>query len=186
VTDTRQAWQAAGTVGLVAAITAIYYVLPVPRPIDEGDWALLFSCGLAALGVLIVLSIRRLLRSGEQARVRALVLLLCVTVLFFSYADVALAGIAGEFASLHTKTDGLYFSVSTLATVGFGDVHASGQLARIAVTLQIVFNLVFLGAAIATITGMWRERARRRATGGPGHPGLGEPGPGHASPGDAG
>jgi voltage-gated potassium channel len=106
-----------------------------------------------------------------------------VTVLFFSYADVALAGIYGEFVSLHTKTDGLYFSVSTLATVGFGDVHASGQLARIAVTLQIVFNLVFLGAAIATITGMWRERARRRAIGGPG---LGHTGPGHASPGDAG
>jgi voltage-gated potassium channel len=173
VTDRRQLWQAAGTAGLVAVLTTIYYVLPVPRPIYERDWALLFSCGLAALGVLIVLSIARLLRAGEQARVRALILLLCITVLFFSYADVALAGIYGQFVSLHTKTDGLYFSVSTLATVGFGDVHAAGQLARIAVTLQIIFNLVFLGAAIATITGMWRERARRRATGG-------HAGPGHA------
>jgi voltage-gated potassium channel len=173
VTDRRQLWQLAGTAGLVAVLTTIYYVLPVPRPIGEGGWALLFSCGLVALGVLIVLSIARLLRAGEQARVRALILLLCVTVLFFSYADVALAGIYGQFVSLHTKTDGLYFSVSTLATVGFGDVHAAGQLARIAVTLQIIFNLVFLGAAIATITGMWRERARRRATGG-------HAGPGHA------
>jgi voltage-gated potassium channel len=164
--DRRAIWQVAGTGALVAIITTIYYVLPVPGHIDEASWAVLFGCGLAVLAVLIVLSIVRLLRVGEQTRVRTLVLLLCITVFFFSYADVALAGIAGQFVSLHTKTDGLYFSVSTLATVGFGDVHATGQAARIAVTLQIVFNLVFLGSAIAMITGLWRERARRRATGG--------------------
>ncbi len=172
MTDHRQLWQAAGTAVLAAIITVIYYVLPVPGHMHTDSWSLLFGVGLGVLGVLILVSIARLLRAGENTRVRALVLLLCVTVLFFSYADVALAQIPGQFVSLHTKTDGLYFSVSTLATVGFGDVHAAGQLARIAVTLQIVFNLVFLGAAIATISGMWRERARRRATG-------------HVSPGQA-
>jgi voltage-gated potassium channel len=165
-TDSRALWQVAGTAALVAIITVTYYVLPIPGHIDEASWSLLFGVGLAVLAVLIIVSIRRLLRAGEQARVRALIVLLCVTVLFFSYADAAVAKIPGQFVSLHTKTDGLYFSVSTLATVGFGDVHAAGQLARVAVTLQIVFNLVFLGSAIAMITGMWRERARRRATGG--------------------
>ncbi len=173
MTDYRQLWQAAGTAVLAAIITVIYYVLPVPSHIHADSWSWLFGVGLAVLGALILVSIGRLLRAHENTRVRALVLLLCVTVLFFSYVDVALAEIPGQFVSLHTKTDGLYFSVSTLATVGFGDVHAAGQLARIAVTLQIVFNLVFLGAAIATISGMWRERARRRAT------------RGHASPGQA-
>jgi voltage-gated potassium channel len=165
VTDSRQFWQAGGTAVLVAITTTIYYVLPVPSHINEASWSVLFGCGLAVLGVLIVISIRRLLRAAEQTRVRALILLLCITVLFFSYVDVAVAEIPGQFVSLHTKTDGLYFSVSTLATVGFGDVHATGQLARIAVTLQIVFNLVFLGSAVAMISGMWRERARRRAGG---------------------
>ncbi len=164
--DSRALWQFAGTSALVAIITVIYYVLPVPSPISEATWSVLFGCGLGVLAVLIVLSIRRLLRAREQTRVRALVLLLCITVLFFSYADVALAQIPSQFVSLHTKTDGLYFSISTLATVGFGDVHATGQAARVAVTLQIVFNLVFLGSAIATITGTWRDRARRRAAGG--------------------
>jgi voltage-gated potassium channel len=172
VTNYRPLWQAAGTAALIAVITVIYYVLPVPRSKDEASWSLLFGIGLGVLGVLIVLGIARLLRAGETTRVRALILLLCLTVLFFSYADVAVAEIPGQFVSLHTKTDGLYFSVSTLATVGFGDVHASGQLARVAVTLQIVFNLVFLGAAIATISGMWKERARRRASGG--HVGPGQ------------
>jgi voltage-gated potassium channel len=170
-TDSRALWQVAGTGALVAIITVIYYVLPIPGHMHEGSWAVLFGCGLGVLAVLIVVSIRRLLRAGEQTRVRALVLLLCITVFFFSYTDAALAEIPNQFVSLHTKTDGLYFSVSTLATVGFGDVHAVGQAARVAVTLQIVFNLVFLGSAIAMITGMWRERARRRATGGPVSPG---------------
>jgi voltage-gated potassium channel len=163
---TRARLQIAGTGALVVIITVIYYVLPLPHKMHEASWAILFGCGLAVLAVLILVSIARLLRAGEQTRVRALVLLLCVTVFFFSYADVALAETPGQFVSLHTKTDGLYFSVSTLATVGFGDVHAAGQAARIAVTLQIVFNLVFLGSAIAMITGLWRERARQRATGG--------------------
>jgi voltage-gated potassium channel len=151
--------QAAGTFVLIALITFVYYVLPVPHRMHEDSWAIIFGCGAAVLGALILLSIRKLLRAGAETRVRALVLLLCVTVLFFSWADVAVAEIPGQFVSLHTKTDGLYFSVSTLATVGFGDVHASGQLARVAVTLQIVFNLVFLGAAVGIISSRVRARA---------------------------
>ena len=53
-------------------------------------------------------------------------------------------------------------NISTLATVGFGDVHPTGQLARAAVTIQIVFNLVFLGAAVSLISGFFRARATGR------------------------
>jgi voltage-gated potassium channel len=147
---------------LVVAATAVYYVLPVPSRMREASWAVMFSCGVIVLGVLIVLAIRRLLRASEVIKVRGLVLLLCVTVLFFSWADRSVAALPDQFVSLSTKTDALYFNVSTLSTVGFGDVHPVGQLARAAVTLQIVFNLVFLGTAVAMITGFMRERARRR------------------------
>ena len=50
--------------------------------------------------MLIVLAVRRLLRAGEQARIRGLVLLLTVTVLFFSYADEAVAELPDQFVSL--------------------------------------------------------------------------------------
>ncbi len=116
------------------------------------------------LGALIVLAVRRLLMAGEQARIRGLVLLLTLTVLFFSWADDSVAALPGQFADLHDKTDALYFNISTLATVGFGDVHPVGQLARAAVTLQIVFNLVFLGAALSMIAGFFRTRASRMST----------------------
>lgn len=152
------------TVLLVAAATVVYYLIPVPS-LREGSWTVLFFAVSGALGVLILVAIRQLLRAGEDAGIRGLVLLLTVTVLFFSWSDATLAKLPGEFAGLHDKTDALYFNISTLATVGFGDVHPAGQLARAAVTLQIVFNLVFLGATVSMITGVVRRRARIRPHG---------------------
>ncbi len=155
------------TLLLIAAATAIYYEIPVPGRMREDSWVILFSCGVLVLGLLILLAVRRLLRRGEQARIRGLVLLLTVTVLFFSYADESVAKLPDQFVSLSTKTDALYFNISTLATVGFGDVHPVGQLARAAVTLQIVFNLVFLGTAVSIISGFFRHRATGRLQGQP-------------------
>jgi voltage-gated potassium channel len=164
VTERSQVRRAVVTVVLVAAATAAYFQIPVPGPMNQRSWAIMFSGGVVVLGLLIMLSIRRLLRAGEQARIRALVLLLTVTVLFFSWADDSVAALPNQFTELTNKTDALYFNVSTLATVGFGDVHPVGQLARAAVTLQIVFNLVFLGAAVSMISGFFRRRAQSRAT----------------------
>ncbi len=157
-----QARRAAVTALLIVLATVVFYLLPVPGRMRETSWVLLFYCGVAVLAVFIVLSINRLLHAGEDTRVRALIMLLCLAVLFFSYANVTLSAIPGEFVGLHTKTDALYFSVSTLATVGFGDVHASGQEARAAVIVQILFNLVFIGTAAAMLSGWMRARANRR------------------------
>jgi hypothetical protein len=65
----------------------------------------------------------------------------------------------GQFDGLHTRTDALYFTVSSLTTVGFGDITAHGQLARVLVIFQLVFNAVFIGAAVSTIVGTVRNRA---------------------------
>ncbi len=164
-----QTWSVVAPVALVAAATAVYYVLPVPHRMHESSWAIMFFLGSAVLGVLILAAIRRLLRDGENARIRGLILLLTLTVLFFSWSDASVARLPGQFVELTTKTDSLYFNVSTLATVGFGDVHPVGQLARAAVTVQIVFNLVFLGAAVSLISGYFRTRARRRIQPAAGH-----------------
>jgi voltage-gated potassium channel len=145
---------------LVAAATVVYYYLPVPGRMRESSWAVLFFLGVTGLAILILTAIRRLLRAGENAKIRGLILLLTLTVLFFSWADESVAKLPGQFTQLQTKTDALYFNISTLATVGFGDVHPVGQLARAAVTLQIVFNLVFLGASVSLISGFFRAHAR--------------------------
>ena len=91
-----------------------------------------------------------------------MICLLCLAVSFFARAYYLLAQLPGQFDGLRTRTDALYFTVSTLSTVGYGDVHATGQLARAAVTVQIVFDLVFIGAAAAVISEMLRARGTRR------------------------
>jgi voltage-gated potassium channel len=178
VSDPRsKARSAAVTVVLMAAATAVYYVLPVPGAMRESSWAVMFFLGAAVLGALILTAIRRLLRAGENARIRGLTLLLTLTVLFFSWSDVSVAALPNQFAELTNKTDSLYFNISTLATVGIGDVHPVGQLARAAVTVQIVFNLVFLGTAVSLISGFFRTRARGQmhgSTHGPEHAGPGQ------------
>jgi voltage-gated potassium channel len=150
------------TLLFVVLATVVYFLIPVPHLRHESTWAFVFSGGSLALAVLILLGIRKLLRESASARARGLVVLVCCAVLFFAWANVTLAGIPGEFSDLHTKTDSVYFSVSTLATVGFGDVHAAGQLARAAVTMEMLFNLVFLGTALTFVTGAIRQRVQTR------------------------
>ncbi len=122
----------------------------------------LFTIGVVVLAVVILLLVSRVLAAGPAARLQGLIAVMCVAVVFFAEADYMLSRLPGQFASMHTRTDALYFTVSTLATVGFGDVHATGQTARAAVTAQIVFNLVFLGTVVAIISSMARERVAQR------------------------
>ena len=102
---------------LIALATWVYYVIPVPSTLSRDSWAVMFFSGAGVLGILIITAIQRLLRAGEDARIRGLVLLLTLTVLFFSWADLSVSKLPSQFAELQTKTDSLYFNVSTLATV---------------------------------------------------------------------
>ena len=159
---------------LVAVLVA-YYAAPV-GDLPSG-YGLVFSvlgllAGMALLAWSILRQVQRLARRGpsdESVRLESLVFLLYVAVPLFALGFYALVQAdADQFAGLDTKTDALYFATSTVATVGFGDVHATGQLARVLVILQIVFNIVFVAAVGSVITSHLRERAAaRRAEGGP-------------------
>jgi voltage-gated potassium channel len=102
-----------------------------------------------------------------EIRLDRLLLAAVAGVICFALTDYVIArGDGTQFAGLRTKTDGLYFAVTTLATVGFGDVHAQGQLARQVVTVQMVFNLVVLAsAARVLIRGISRRSRTSRRTG---------------------
>lgn len=154
---------------VLASVIVLYYAVPVGRP--EGGARIAVAAlgllgGVALLGWLIVRQARLLVHGdpGDQAvRIETLLFLLYVVVPMFALGYYALERADGEqFASLATRTDALYFTLSTLATVGFGDVHATGQLARALVTIQIAFDLVFVAALVSLLTGQIRSRAARR------------------------
>jgi voltage-gated potassium channel len=47
-----------------------------------------------------------------------------------------------------TRTDALYFTVTVFATVGFGDISATSQKARIIVTVQMILDLIVIGLVV--------------------------------------
>ena len=60
---------------------------------------------------------------------------------------------ASNFGGRLTHTDGLYFTVTVLSTVGFGDITAKTEAARLVVTGQMIADLVILAVAVKIVVG---------------------------------
>ena len=52
-----------------------------------------------------------------------------------------------------TRTVSLYFTVTTFSTVGYGDITAASQAARLVVTAQMILDLLVLGLGIRVFIG---------------------------------
>ena len=138
---------------VLASALAFYYYAPVslddPHPILE---IVVFIVGLIVLIWLIVRQLVKQLAAGPDpgVRVRSLLTLLYPVVVLFAltYYVIAHANPA-QFEGIATRTDALYYTVVTLGTVGYGDIHAVGQLAKWVTIVQVAFDLVVIGALIA-------------------------------------
>jgi uncharacterized membrane protein YedE/YeeE len=158
---------------VLVAVLAVYYALPVGE--DRSSYAeagavAVLAIGAGVLGWLIVRQVRHQLTAGEDesVRIQSLLTLLYVVVVVFALGYFMLARADdSQFSELDTKTDALYFTMATLGTVGFGDVHAAGQLARGLVALQIAFDLVFVAALASMVGGQIRRRAEALRDAGP-------------------
>jgi voltage-gated potassium channel Kch len=82
--------------------------------------------------------------------------------LLFASAYFAMARASPANFSTHslTRTDSLYFTVTTFSTVGYGDITAASQAARLVVTAQIILDLLALGLGIRVFIGTV-QRARQ-------------------------
>lgn len=112
---------------------------------------------LAAGSGLTVLLLRQFRRGADPiARLASL----AVLVVCSSAAAVYILGaqMTGQFEGVVTRTDALYFTVITMATIGYGDIHPVGQGARVLVTLMVVFDLLFVGALGSALATQLRRR----------------------------
>jgi len=79
---------------------------------------------------------------------------------------------ASNFGEPLTHTDALYFTVTVFSTVGFGDITAKTEAARLVVTAQMITDLLVLGLGIRVILGaVTRSRQQRPEEAGTGRPG---------------
>jgi hypothetical protein len=84
----------------------------------------------------------------------------------FAFAAVGDLGSRPFFASHEagTRSDYVYFSFVTLATVGYGDLTPQGGLGRALAVTEALLGQVYLITAVAALVGnLGRTRSPRRA-----------------------
>ncbi|MEV7429433.1 potassium channel family protein [Nocardioides sp. NPDC092400] len=147
--------------GVLSAILLLYFTLPVRSdpPIQTAFRAALALVVLVVLAAGLVTQLRLAARDGDR-RVDGLAAAIATVLVVFAYGFYALeVHRPDQVNGLSTRLDALYFTASTMLTVGYGDVHAAGQAARLMVLVQMVFDVVFVAAAAALLT----SRVRRAA-----------------------
>ncbi|MFI9785968.1 potassium channel family protein [Kitasatospora sp. NPDC051984] len=153
--------------GPVLLLTA-YFAVPLDRfgPKHPLFSWLTFGVLLTLLGVGLLREARQQMlgRPGRHAPV--ILTLLSGALVVFSAAYLGMSKQPGELVGLDTKVDALYFTVITMATVGYGDIHPSGQVARIVVMLQLLYTLVFLTTGVTALSRQVKTQAIKRARNG--------------------
>ncbi|MEV6250985.1 potassium channel family protein [Streptomyces sp. NPDC051742] len=152
---------------VVAATTALYFLLPLDRDLDQHTaWVL--ALGLLGIGVLLALQTVAVVAS-PYPRLRAVEALTTAVPLFlllFSATYFLYAHEQGPhtFSEPLSRVDALYFSVTVFATVGFGDIVPVSQTARVLTTVQMVFDLLLVGLIAKVMVGAVRLGLSRRGS----------------------
>jgi hypothetical protein len=161
------------TVATTALMLAVYYYAPLDRPIDVLS-GIEFIVGLVALAGATVAQVRGILRS-DTPRLRAMETVatgIPLFLLLFASAYVLLENaVPQSFTEPLTHTDGLYFTVTVFATVGFGDIVPRSELARVITMIQMLAGLISLGIVAKVLLGAVQLAVTRRenaSTKGPG------------------
>jgi voltage-gated potassium channel len=146
------------TTAMIGLFTLAYFILPFRYARNE---PLTFAKLIASLVAMVMvvylfrLNVRHSQRVGQSRYLRIQWLLTALYTLVLGCAIVyAWFGteMTGQMDGVDNRTDALYFSVTVVSTVGFGDIHAVGNAARLFVTAHMLFNLIYLGTALRVIT----------------------------------
>lgn len=160
------AWTILRLIVTSALMTACYFLVPLRAGgiSHDGRWLVLFLALIVGLLVGAVTLIRRsqfvVARSLE-----ALVVTVIVYLLLYArfYASAASADPAA-FSQPLDLIDALYFTVTTFATVGYGDIHPVSSSVRLMVTVQMLLNLALLGGGVRLILTAGRRTMEEHTT----------------------
>ena len=145
-------------------VLAIYFVLPFDEFASSNFWVTL-TVSLLVLVVLVVFEVRAVLRAqrpgGRAVQAIAITLPAFVTVFAIAYFMLARTDASNFNDPNLTKLDSLYFTMTVLTTVGFGDIVASSQFARAVVIVQEALDLLVVGLVIRVFVAAVQEAWKR-------------------------
>jgi hypothetical protein len=157
---------ACGRMGLaVGGLLLAYFMVPL----NGGD-NVVFGVSAVVLGLVVFAAIfvrqMRRIRVARHPVLRAAEAIALVATLFvvtvasihygFSEADAA------NYSESLDRLDALYFTVTTLATVGFGDITPTATVTRSVTTVQMVLGVALLGAGVRVLLGVAQFVADQR------------------------
>ena len=150
-----------------AVLVTVYYLLPLNH---SSRWLAItmLVIGLVLLTGLVAVQVRWVATSRypKLRAIEALATSVPLFLLLFASTYVVTAAIAvGSFSQPMTHTNALYFTVTVFATVGFGDITAKTEAARLVVTGQMITDLIIIGVGVKVIAGAITRGRQRRAQG---------------------
>jgi voltage-gated potassium channel len=149
-----------------SVLVALYYVLPLD--FDDTAASMVVKLGFGALVFLglMVWQLRAITHSKTPG-LRALKGLFLAVPLFLllfatTYYEMSQTH-SSDFTAPLSRTDALYFTVTIFSTVGFGDISAKAESARLVVIAQMVLDLIVLGLGVKIVLGAV-QKGRDRLT----------------------
>ena len=150
----------------VAVLVAGYFLLPFTRLLN-GKLIAEFAAGV--LLVIVVLTVQTLatLRSRYPLlrSVEAMATIIPLFLVVFSTTHYLINGLEpSSYSEPMTRFDALYFTMTTFATVGFGDITPVSMPARFVTLLQIIGGLILVGVVARVLISAARLREDRRSS----------------------
>ena len=146
-------------------LVGLYYLVPLDH---IKNVPVTLAAGLLILAAVTIWQLRMISRARYPAlrAVEALATTLPLFLLLFASAYLVMAGSSPANFSAHslTRTDALYFTVTVFSTVGFGDITAVSQSARLVVTAQMLLDLLALGLVVRAFVGAVQQGRQQAAT----------------------
>ena len=145
-------------IGVSVMLVVAYFAAPIGQDAD-GVGLLMLALGSAGFVGLVWFQILRIIDSPlpQLRAAEALATVVLVVIVGFALLYVAMSSSdSAGFSEPITKVNGLYFTVTVLATVGFGDITAVSDSARLVVTVQMLIDLLIVGVLVKIIVGASR------------------------------
>ena len=139
----------------VGGMVSLYFIVPLGQGDDPLPLAAATALSVVVAIVIAVLISKRIVRVLEGRSSEGLpgiftVVALVIVAFAATYFILARSG-PDQVSGLHTRLDALYFTLTTLVTVGYGDVYPAGQAARAITCLQVAVNAVFVTGFVRAI-----------------------------------
>lgn len=149
--------------GIVALLAAVYAWAPEP----DGDAAVgqvvvVGTVGLVAYLALTLWAALQLATAKRPILQGSMLVTVMATVIVLGYSWVYM-GLSindpGSFTQPLSKVSAVYFTVTVLATVGFGDIAATTDTTRMIVTSQMLLGVTLVTVGIRLIVQSTRQAA---------------------------